>query len=101
MLASQLQSLDLWNAKELKHCSSSTLPITYTMANFANSKCFGKKKRKKALDVEKMCQSWKIKFTSMGSAITSSAFDVTVNLSIDCWISKEVVHESTLSTHTS
>jgi hypothetical protein len=38
LVVNQFRNLDLQNAKELKHCSSSTLPKTCTIAISANSK---------------------------------------------------------------
>jgi len=49
-----LHNLDLQNAKELKHCSSSTLPNIWTMAISTDLK-YSENAQASALDVERMC----------------------------------------------
>ncbi len=98
-VVSWLWNLDLQNAKELKHHSSSLLPRTCTMTIFANLKYFGKEQTIN-LDVENMRQRCVKRFMSINLAIATHAFDIMVNLNINCSMLKEDV-DRTSRTHTS
>jgi len=62
LVVNQFRNLDLQNAKELKHCSSSTLPRTCTIAISANSK-YSRNEQERGLDVERVHQRRKIGFS--------------------------------------
>ncbi len=69
------------------------------MAIFANLMYFGKEQTPN-LDVENMRQRCVKRFMSISLAITTHAFDVMVNLNINCSMLKEEV-DRTSRTHTS
>jgi len=96
---SQLHNLDLQDAKELKHCLSSTLPRTCIMVILANLKYSGKE-HASILDAGKVHQRCVKGFTSNNLATAVYAFDFITNLKIDCRMSKEAANK-TLNTHTS
>jgi hypothetical protein len=98
LVFSQLCSLDLQNAKELKHGSSSMLPMNCTMEVSTNLK-YSRKEQTSNLDVERMRQKCIKGFTSISLAIAAHAFDFTANLSIDCSMLKEDA-DRTSRTHT-
>jgi hypothetical protein len=55
LVVNPFHNLDVPNAKELKHCSSSMLPKTCIMETFTNLKYFGKEEER-TLDLERMRQ---------------------------------------------
>jgi hypothetical protein len=69
------------------------------MAIFANLKYFGKEQISN-LDAEKMHQRHVKRFMSISLTISACAFDIMVNLNINCSMSKEDV-DRTSRTHTS
>jgi hypothetical protein len=90
---SQLHTLDLQDAKELKHCLSSTL----YHGNFSQLEILWKRTTS-ILDAGKVHQRCVKAFTSSNLAIAIYAFDFIANLKIDCQMSKEATNK-TLSTH--
>ncbi len=98
-IESQLHTLDLQDAKELKHCLSSALPRTCIMVILAKLKYSGKE-HARILDAGKVPQRCVKGFTSSNLAIVIYAFDFIANLKIHCRISKEATNK-TLNTHTS
>jgi hypothetical protein len=96
---SQLCTLDLQDAKELKHCLSSTLPRTCIMVILANLK-YSRKECASILNARKVHQRCVKAFTSSNLAIAIYAFNFITNLKIDCRMSKEGTNK-TLSTHIS
>jgi hypothetical protein len=69
------------------------------MLIFANLKYFGKEEER-TLDVKRVHQMQKIRFTLIGLAMASTAFDFIDNLNIDCSMSNATT-KSTLGTHIS